>query len=278
MLVCAAITVVMLFLLNLNFGPVKIPFADIFGILGGGQVENDSWSFIVESRLNRSMVAIAGGGALAVAGLILQVFFRNPLAGPGVLGITSGASLGVAIVLLGGLSYASVIGSFGVIFAGIIGALLVLFLLLFISRYINNAVTLLVVGLMFGYFTSAFINVLFLWANQSDTREFVIWGLGSFEGLSSSETGLFLILILLIVLLSFVLVKPLNALVLGGEYAKSSKWRAVPSQLEGIVLLLDRTPASPTGDAIPLDCISKSNPHPFISYGVIIVSIVKLPL
>ncbi len=213
--------VILLFFSNLIYGPVKIPFSDILGIMSGGEVENDSWSFIIESRLNRSLVAIAGGGALAIAGLILQVFFRNPLAGPGVLGITSGASLGVAIVLLGGMSYASVLGSFSVIMAGIIGALLVLFLLLFISRFIYNAVTLLVVGLMFGYFTSAFINVLFLWANQSDTREFVIWGLGSFEGLSTPEMGLFLVLIISVFLISLLLVKPLNALVLGGEYAKS---------------------------------------------------------
>jgi iron complex transport system permease protein len=158
---------------------------------------------------------------LSVAGLILQVFFRNPLAGPGVLGITSGASLGVAVVLLGGIGVGTWLGTMGVFVAGIIGALFVLFLLMIVSRFIANQVTLLVAGLMFGYFTAAIVNILYLWANESQTRAYVIWGLGSFEGLSTRQSWILFGFVLLVAVSSLLLSKSLNALVLGPEYAAS---------------------------------------------------------
>jgi iron complex transport system permease protein len=215
------LAVVALFWMNLAFGDVKISSDQVFDLLTGGTAENPSWSYIVESRLNRSVVAVLAGGALGLAGLILQVFFRNPLAGPGVLGVTSGASLGVAAVILGGATMGSVIGSVGIVLAGITGALAVLFLLLIISRFIRNSITLLVAGLMFGYFTNALINILYLWANETDTRAYVVWGLGRFEGLSNSQVTLFLSIILVLFLACFLLVKPLNALVTGVDYAAS---------------------------------------------------------
>lgn len=215
------IGVFILFWMNLLLGDVPMKTADVFNILTGGVADNSAWSYIIESRLNRSVVAILAGGALAVSGLILQVFFRNPLAGPGVLGVTSGASLGVAVVILGGVTMGSFFGNLGVIMAGVIGAIAVLLLLIFIARFIKNSVTLLVAGLMFGYFTAALINVLFLWANETDTREYVVWGLGSFEGLNSTELMIFALLIVTLSLLCFLLVKPLNALVAGVDYAAS---------------------------------------------------------
>lgn len=221
LLVAGLSLIVLLFLLNLTLGDVKIPIDDILTLLMGGEVENNSWSYIVESRLNRSIAAVFAGAALALSGIILQVYFRNPLAGPGVLGITSGASLGVAFVVLGGAGAFTFLGQFGVISAGIFGAILVLLLLLFVSRYIQNSVTLLVIGLMFGYFTSAIINVLFLWANLDETRAYVIWGLGSFEGIRTEDLWILCGMISLVILISFLLVKPMNALVLGTEYASS---------------------------------------------------------
>lgn len=221
LLIALLLLIAVLFVMNLSFGDVAIKIGDVIHLLGGGEVENTASSYIVESRLYRSVAAIGAGGALAVSGLILQVFFRNPLAGPSVLGVTSGASLGVAAVILGGVSMGSVWGSMGIIGAGIIGAIGVLLLLLFISRFIKNAVTLLVAGLMFGYFTSALINILFLWANEMNTREYVIWGLGSFDGFRSSELLIFWMIILVVFFFSFVLVKPLNALVTGTDYASS---------------------------------------------------------
>lgn len=221
LLIVLLLIIAVLFVMNLSLGDVAIKIGDVIHLLGGGEVENTAASYIVESRLYRSLAAIGAGGALAVSGLILQVFFRNPLAGPSVLGVTSGASLGVAAVILGGVSMGSVWGSMGIIGAGIIGAVSVLLLLLFISRFIQNAVTLLVAGLMFGYFTSALINILFLWANEMNTREYVIWGLGSFDGFRANELLIFWMIILVVFFFSFVLVKPLNALVTGTDYASS---------------------------------------------------------
>ncbi|MBD3637147.1 MAG: iron ABC transporter permease [Crocinitomicaceae bacterium] len=221
LIVVLMVGILLLFAINLSYGDASISWRDLISILFGELPENDSWSYIVEYRLNRSIVAVLGGGALAVSGLLLQVFFRNPLAGPGVLGITSGASLGVALVMLGGISVQNVLGGVSVIFSGTIGAIGVLFLLLFISRFVRNQVTLLVIGLMLGYFTSAFVNMLFLWADQNATREFVIWGLGSFEGLETPEVILFSLVILVFISATVFMIKGLNGMVLGTEYSRS---------------------------------------------------------
>ena len=205
----------------MTFGDADISFFEVIEILSGKQSNQESWSYIVEYRLNRTLAAIFGGGALAVSGLLLQVFFRNPLAGPGVLGITSGASLGVAIIILGGIAVEGIFSGVSMILSGIIGALVVLLILLFVSKFVKNQVTLLVIGLMFGYFTGAFVNMLFLWADQGETREFVIWGLGSFEGLSSSSIMLFIVVIATFLALTVFLVKGMNALVLGEDYVRS---------------------------------------------------------
>lgn len=210
-----------LFCANLLIGDVKMSVDEVMTILGGGSVTNDSWSYIVESRLYRTITAIFAGGALGVAGLILQVYFRNPLAGPGVLGVTSGASLGVAVVILGGLSMGTFMGNLGIVAAGIIGATMVLILLLFLTKFIHNALTVLVIGLMFGYFTSGIINILYLAANTTDTRAYVLWGMGSFEGLTSFDLIFFISVVLLICCLSLLLIKPLNGLVVGNDYAAS---------------------------------------------------------
>lgn len=205
----------------MTFGDAAISSSEIISILSGEKASQESWSYIVEYRLNRSLAAIFGGGALAVSGLLLQVFFRNPLAGPGVLGITSGASLGVAIIILGGLALEGGMANVSMIISGVVGALAVLLILLFVSRFVKNQVTLLVIGLMFGYFTGAFVNMLYLWADQDETRKFVIWGLGSFEGLDANNLMVFIAIIVAFLILSIFLIKGLNALVLGEDYAKS---------------------------------------------------------
>ncbi|MGV6861595.1 MAG: FecCD family ABC transporter permease [Putridiphycobacter sp.] len=210
-----------LFLLSLNIGEIHLSLKETLNLIFGGKTENVSNAFIVEARLNRSIMAVIGGSALAVSGLILQVFFRNPLAGPGVLGISSGVSLGVAIVILGGLTFADLSSSIGIVTAGLLGALLILSILMLVSKYIYHSVTLLIVGLMLSYFTSAFVNTLYHWANSDQTRQFVVWGLGSFEGVQSKVIGVILPIILLTYGALFALVKPLNALVLGEQYAKS---------------------------------------------------------
>lgn len=220
-LIAAIAVMCLLFFLGLYVGSVKISWSEIFTLISGGEVENKTWSYIIESRFNRSIVAVFAGAALSISGLVLQVYFRNPLAGPGVLGITSGASLGVAFVILGGVGLGSLTGSAIIIVAGILGAFLVLTLLLFVSRYIQNSVTLLVVGLMFGYFASAIINILFLWADVLDTREYVVWGLGSFEGLDYFQVLPFIIIVTFFILFTLILIRSLNAFALGADYAGS---------------------------------------------------------
>ncbi|MEX1000856.1 MAG: iron ABC transporter permease [Crocinitomicaceae bacterium] len=263
-----------LFVLNVSYGDVSIPIADQFYILSSGKAEISSWSYILENRLFRSITAVLGGGALAVSGLILQVYFRNPLAGPGVLGITSGASLGVAAVILGGFALENQLTGVSVILSGVIGASLVLFLLLFLSRFIRNQVTLLVVGLMIGYFTAAFVNTLFLWADQSETRAFVIWGLGSFEGLDKTQLITFALLVLLVTFISVFTVKGLNAMALGHEYLRSLGIRTARLKLLMIIItsVLAATvtvycgPISFIGIAVPqiIRLISRSKNHAFL--------------
>lgn len=213
--------IAVLFFVNLTLGKAKIEGLEVIRILMGHPAEYESWSYIVEDRLIRSIVAVLGGGALAVSGLILQVFFRNPLAGPGVLGVSAGASLGVAAVLLGGLTLTSTLSSISVVLFGAIGAFAVLLLLLIISRFLKNQLTLLVIGLMLGYFTSAIVSMLFLWADEAQTRAYVIWGLGSFGEVEFDQLKTFIGLIMAGLFSTIFMVKGLNGLVLGQDYLKS---------------------------------------------------------
>jgi iron complex transport system permease protein len=206
---------------SLTIGDVKINFNQIVDVLKGHLIDNKSYSYIIEERLNRTIMAVLGGSALAVSGLILQVFFRNPLAGPGVLGISSGVTLGVAVVVLGGFTFSTFMSNVSLILFGLMGALLILTLLMVISKYIIHSVTLLIVGLMLSYFTSAFVNALYHWADLEQSRQFIVWGLGSFSGVKSNVIYFMIPFFSIIYLSLFLLVKPLNALVLGEHYAKS---------------------------------------------------------
>jgi iron complex transport system permease protein len=220
LIMCGLLFLLLLSIWSLKVGDVQIDFNQIIGIFNG-ETYNVSWSYIIESRLNRTVMAILGGSALAVSGLILQVYFRNPLAGPGVLGVSSGVTLGVAIVILGGYSFSNQGLNGSLIIAGLLGALVILMILILLSKYIYQSVTLLIIGLMLSYFTSAFVNALYHWANLEQSRQFIVWGLGSFEGVDS-DTIQFLIPIFLIAFFGLIfLIKPLNALVMGEDYAKS---------------------------------------------------------
>lgn len=221
LLVGLLVVLVLLSICSLSMGPFSLTYNEIWDSFFSENLENPAYGYIVDSRINRTLVAVLAGSALSISGLILQVFFRNPLAGPGVLGVSSGASLGVALIVLGGFSLNHFSGYALTIFAGFIGAISVLGLLLLLSKYIHQMVTLLVVGLMFSYFSSAILNVLYQWANTEATREFVVWGLGSFTGIDSYELTVFSIAITAVLIFSFILVKPLNALSIGSAYAQS---------------------------------------------------------
>jgi len=202
-------------------GDVSIPFNELFTILTGYFSTNESWSYIVEGRLNRTIMALLGGGALSVTGLILQVFFKNPLAGPGVLGISSGVTLGVAIVVLGGFSMLGLGSNLSLVSSGLLGALVILSILMVVSKFIKHSITLLIVGLMLSYFSSALVSALYHWADLEQSRQFIVWGLGSFDGISSENISWILPLILFSIGSLTFLIKPLNAFALGEDYAKS---------------------------------------------------------
>ena len=223
-----AISIVVLFVLNLIIGSVDIPAGEVFSILLGGEGSKASWAFIVmESRLPQAVTAMLCGASLAASGLMLQTSFRNSLAGPSILGITNGASLGVALVMLalGGVigsdSSFQVAGFFAIIFAAFIGSLLVLGILLGLASIIKSNIMLLIVGIMVGYLTSSLISLLNAFASADNVHSYVMWGMGSFSDVSLQQLPWFAGVSLAGLTLAILLVKPLNALLLGDSYAQN---------------------------------------------------------
>lgn len=220
----AAIAVLMI--VNLLIGTVKIPVVDVCRILGGGG-DNEIWTNIIfSSRLPQALTAIVAGAGLAVSGLQMQTVFRNPLAGPSVLGISNGSALGVAFVVLlsgrlGGvaLSRLGYLGDAAMSVAAIIGALAVLLLIMWVAQKVKGNVTLLIIGVMIGYLANAIIGVLKFLSPEDDVKAFVVWGLGSFSRVSGDEMVLFIVLMCILLPLAFLLVKPLNLMLLGDNYA-----------------------------------------------------------
>ena len=176
--------------LNLITGSVHIPVADVISILMGNEAERSSWNFIVmESRLPQTLTALFSGAALAVSGLLLQTAFRNPLAGPSVFGISSGASLGVAIVMLltGGTiatTLFSVSGFIAILVAAFVGAMIVTAIIFLFSTLVHNNVMLLIIGIMVGYLSSSMITLLNFMATEEGIRSYIVWGMGNFGGVS----------------------------------------------------------------------------------------------
>ncbi len=218
---------VALFLGNIFCGSVDIPYLETVKILLGGDAAKESWRFIIiESRLPQAVTALLCGPALAVSGLLLQTYFCNPLAGPSILGINSGASLGVAIVMLllggavgvGSLTFS---GFLAVLVGAIAGSLLVMGLLLVFSSMVKGNLTLLIIGIMIGYLTSSAITLLNFFATTEGVHSYVIWGLGTFGGVSSAQLPFFSVTILIGLFASILLIKPLNALLLGERYAEN---------------------------------------------------------
>ena len=182
----------------------------------------------MKSRLPQSLTAAMAGAGLAVSGLLMQTVFRNPLAGPSVLGISSGASLGVAcVVLLSGsiggvtLSRLGVIGEVSITLSAITGSLLIMALIAFVARKVRGNVTLLIMGVMIGYIANAIIGVLKFFSAEEDIRAYVIWGLGSFSRVSGGQTTVFIVLMMILLPTAFFLIKTLNLLLLGDSYARN---------------------------------------------------------
>lgn len=218
---------VALFLGNIFCGSVDIPGKEVLNILCGGEATKESWKFIIlDSRLPQAITALLSGPALAVCGLLLQTYFNNPLAGPSILGINSGASLGVAVVMLimggsVGIGALNFTGFLAVLVGAIIGSLLVMAILLLFSSFVKGNLTLLIIGIMVGYLTSSAISLLNFFATTEGVHSYVIWGMGTFGGVSSAQLPFFSITLLIGLIASILLIKPLNALLLGERYASN---------------------------------------------------------
>lgn len=222
-----AVIILLLMAGNLFLGAVSIPASAVCDILMGNEVEKASWSFIVwESRFPQCITALLCGAALSVSGLMLQTVFSNPLADPSILGISSGASLGVALVMLAG-GETIVTGAFtlsgflSVIVGAFAGASVVMGLILFLSTLIRNSVMLLIAGIMIGYITSSAISLLNFFATAEGVHSYMIWGLGNFGGVSLQQLPVFSAVTLLGLFTAVLLIKPLNALLLGPRYAEN---------------------------------------------------------
>jgi len=219
-----------LFLLDLSLGSVRIPAKSIIGMLFGREPAQDTWLKILHLfRLPKAITAILAGAALAVSGLQMQTLFRNPLAGPFVLGINSGASLGVALVILwsGTVSQTTLfaglgfLGDLGLIIAAGLGASMVLLFVLMVSRRVQNVMTLLILGLLFGYATSAVVSILLHFSIAERIHLFISWTFGSFGGVTWKQLKVLVPVLLLGMVMAFVSVKSLNALLLGEDYSRS---------------------------------------------------------
>lgn len=222
-----AVSILLLFGLNLTTGSVQIPFTDVMDILCGRFAGKESWQYIIlENRLPQALTALLCGASLSVCGLMLQTAFRNPLAGPDVFGISSGAGLGVALVmlLLGGTvstSLFTVSGFLAILTAAFLGAITVTALILFLSTLVRNSVLLLIVGIMVGYVSSSAVSLLNFFASEEGVKSYMVWGMGNFGGVSMSHIPLFSLLCLVGITGALLLVKPLNILLLGPQYAES---------------------------------------------------------
>ena len=220
-------SIIVLFAMNLIVGSVRIPLADVCDILFDKFEGKESWKYIVmENRLPQALTAMLCGASLAVCGLMLQTAFRNPLAGPDVFGISSGAGLGVAIVMLflGGsvsITLFTVSGFLAILTSAFIGAIVVTMIILFLSTMVRNSVLLLIVGLMVGYVSSSAVALLNFFASEEGVKSYMVWGMGNFGGVSMNHMLLFALLCLVGIIASIFLIKPLNIMLLGTQYAES---------------------------------------------------------
>lgn len=216
-------------MLSLALGSVRIPLDQVLSILVGGEPARATWAKIVyDFRLPKALTATLAGAALGVSGLQMQTLFRNPLADPFVLGVSSGASLGVALVVLSVgaantalLAVAGLLGNLSLVVAACLGAGLVLLLVLALAQRVQSSITLLILGLMIGYLTSAIVSLLLYFSIAERIQAYIAWSFGSFGGVTWSQMRVLAPVVLGGLLLAFILTKSLNALLLGEAYARS---------------------------------------------------------
>ncbi|MGI6742154.1 MAG: FecCD family ABC transporter permease [Eubacteriales bacterium] len=249
------------FILNIILGSVNIPLSEVFHAFSDSVDKTVYHKIITDIRLPRASAALIGGSALAVSGILLQVFFSNPIVEPYVLGISSGASLFTGMVILIGFRLGIVsLSNTGMFLGAFVGAMAVSAIVVLASQNVKSITTLLIIGMMFGYVCSAAISIMTAFADRERLASFVIWTMGSFSGFSWQQTTLMYIVILPFILLAFLLSKPLNIMLLGEEYARSmgisiKPFRAALITVSGILC------AAVTAFAGPISFIGLAVPH-----------------
>ncbi len=221
------VVLVMTAILNISLGSVSIPLSATLKTLFGGTVDNTSWNYIImDYRLPKMFTAILVGGGLAVSGLLMQTLFRNPLAGPFVLGISSGASLGAALLLMGGsllsgISTFRMVNDISLVIAASVGSFLVLAIVMLAANKVKDTMALLIIGLMFGSITGALVSVLAYFSDAEQLQRFIFWSYGSVGNLSWAQLSILAGIVFVGLFVSILILKSLNAFLLGEQYAKS---------------------------------------------------------
>lgn len=260
------LSLVLLLLFNISLGSVTIPVKDVFNSLIGGNASKESWQYIIINfRLPKAIAAILAGMGLSISGLLMQTLFRNPLAGPDVLGLSSGASLGVATVVLGTGFLPNFItfyltSSYGIIIASSVGSFLVLLAVLSISQKLRDTTAILIVGLMFGSLTFAIVGTLTYFSTAEQLQKFTFWSLGSLGNLSWESILLLFLCVAMGLILSLISIKPLNALLLGENYARSLGMNYKKNRFI-IILATSILTGSITSFAGPIAFVGLAVPH-----------------
>lgn len=253
-------------LLNISFGQVTIPIKEVFKSLLGSTASKDTWEYIIINfRLPKAITAILVGIGLSISGLLMQTLFRNPLAGPYVLGLSSGSSLGVAFVILGaGIlpSFLSeiVLSSYGIILASCLGSFFVLSLILIVSVKLKDTATILIVGLMFSSFTGSIVSVLAYFSSAEQLQKFTFWSMGNLGNLSWQNISILSVIVLIGLLLSIIATKSLDSLLLGENYAKSMGLNIKKARCI-IIIAASLLAGSITAFAGPIAFIGLAIPH-----------------
>jgi iron complex transport system permease protein len=255
-----------MFFLDISLGSITIPFKEVYTSLTGGQASKSTWEYIIINyRLPKAITAFLVGVGLSISGLLMQTLFRNPLAGPDVLGLSSGAILAVAIVILGteflpAFLNAILLSPYGLVIASTLGSVSVLLLVLLVAQRLRNTMAILIVGLMFGSFTSAIVGVLTYFSSAEQLQKFTFWSLGSLGNLSWTSISVLAVCVGFGLLLSAGSIKPLNALLLGENYAKSMGLNYKKAQLI-IIFATSILAGSITAFAGPIAFIGLAVPH-----------------
>lgn len=266
LLIALSLLFILCFFLNISLGSIHIPFKSVIAALFNQEVSEETWYYIIQNyRLPKAITAILVGAGLGISGLLMQTLFRNPLAGPYVLGLSSGASLGVAIIILGSAVFGSTVANlflskWSITIASSLGSFLVLMAVVMVSAKVKDTMAILIIGLMFASVTAAIVSVLSYFSTAEQLQRYVFWSYGSLGNLSWKEILVFCIVFTAGLFLSILSIKDLNALLLGDNYAKSMGVKLKQSRLK-IILATSLLAGSITAFAGPIAFIGLAVPH-----------------